>query len=248
MKFEIEGRPFGDPTVRELPSGQRKKRQKAAVILDLNKMSREEIHTFVKRENEKRIKTREYALLQSDDDEADEEECEVVVLSDDSDSDRAEKQESNVTLEESDSVGCIDSSHPKPCRICASAPEEQDFDEYKLIEPKTRNRPTWHTLKSLIFETSQWQSYEARVNLACRYRERKDLAAFRRTLLSKSCRRWWELTKPDLLRICLAWGFKSNLWQRKDDTKKSSATKVKSGQVLNHLSKSFQAALRAVKR
>ena len=105
---------------------------------------------------------------------------------------------------------CIERSHPKPCRICVSAPLEEEADKYKIVG---RGGDGFNKLRVQIGKTKEWQDDEERKKLADSFKDRQDLKTFREAVARKQ---YMNLKKPDLFRLCREWGFKSNLWQLKD--------------------------------
>jgi len=127
---------------------------------------------------------------------------------------RKEPEGSSIAFETANCGGCIDSSHSQPCRVCVSAPEEKEFVNYRLVKVKGDKKRGYHKLRSLICKTSQWQSHEARKELADTFKDRPDFASLRAILLGR--KKSSDFTPREMMRICLSWGFKSNIWQRMD--------------------------------
>ena len=93
-----------------------------------------------------------------------------------------------------------------------SAPEEKDFVNYKLVMDQRDKKQGVVRLRSLICKTSKWQSREARKELADTFKDRPDFASLRAILLGR--KKSSDFTPREMMRICLSWGFKSNIWQR----------------------------------
>ena len=241
-KMKVEGYPLSDPTVTKLSCCHRKRSDNVWLDMQKLSMEEISSLVKRENDKTKLLNTREHALLEDEDDDDDvdvvDDECEIIVLSDSDTSgsetdsvtiaedESEEKQESdsrssschesrshpsNFAIEETDSGGCIDPDHLQPCKICVSAPKEKDFGRYQLVKDQRDNKGGYDKLMSLIRKTSKWQSHEARKELADTFEDRPDFASLREIL--RGSKHSSHLTKIDMMRVCLSWGFKSNLWQ-----------------------------------
>ena len=118
---------------------------------------------------------------------------------------------------------CIDPSHTAQgarCTVCRPPPSFREINQFKLVgDAGLKNGEK--KLRRFIQLTEEWTSEEERLKLADRFKEVKWMRDFCTIVINKDVP---ALRKPHLLMLAYAWGFKSDIWQKRREKPEKSAT------------------------
>lgn len=112
---------------------------------------------------------------------------------------------------------CLNTAHAQPCPSCAAPPCEDDEDAYEFVGDVGKKNGE-KLLRSGISRTPEWADADECGRLASAAEARGTSGGLRLAVAIRS-RRVAELRKSHILFLCRTWGYKSDLWRRRDARK-----------------------------
>lgn len=108
---------------------------------------------------------------------------------------------------------CLDASHSESCSECTAPPAEADERDYEL-RAKDGRKNGEKRLRGALARCREWLSHDTRCAAADALEAtRPRLAA---ALRARHC---VELRKADLLHLCRLWGYRSDVWAHRKDSR-----------------------------